>query len=123
MVEPTARLTDERLEEFRRRILAEREAIAALLEQTASDARPVDLGLPIGRLSRMDAMQMQGMAQLNRRQLEVRRERIKVALAALENGTYGTCRACKGPIDLARLEAQPEVPFCQPCQEAFEQEG
>lgn len=116
-------LTDKQLEEFRRRILAEREEIDALLDRTSSDVRPVDLGLPIGRLSRMDAMQMQGMAQLNRRQLEIRRERVKVALAALDNGTYGSCRACKGAIDLARLEAQPEVPFCHACQESFEHEG
>jgi len=66
-------LTEEQVVEFRRRILAEREAIDALLDRTSSDVRPVDLGLPIGRLSRMDAMQMQGMAQLNRRQLEIRR--------------------------------------------------
>ena len=123
MEEATAYLSDEQLEEFWGRIPAEREAIAELLARTSSDVRPVDLGLPVGRLSRMDAMQMQGMAQLNRRQLEIRREGTKVALATLDDGTCGTCRACKGPIDLARLEAQPEVPFCQPCQEAFEQEG
>lgn len=62
------------------------------------------------------------MAQLNRRQLEVRRERVKGALAAIEEGAYGSCRSCKGAIDLPRLDAQPEVPFCIACQEAFESE-
>ncbi len=113
-------MTSDQTERFRQRLLAEQEAIAGLLDRTSTDSRPVDLGLPIGRLSRMDAMQMQGMAQLNRRQLEVRRERVKVALAALDDGSYGSCRACKGAIDLARLEAQPEVPFCLACQESFE---
>ena len=117
------RLSEERLEEYRQRLEEELEAVESLLEGTTADARPVDLGLPIGRLSRMDAMQMQGMAQMNRRQLEIRRERIKVALGALREGTYGLCRSCKRPIDAARLEAQPEVPFCLDCQEAFESEG
>lgn len=113
-------LSDTQLQRFRARLLAERDEIDALLDRTSADSRPVDLGLPIGRLSRMDAMQMQGMAQLNRRQLEIRRERIKVALAALDDGSYGACRACKSAVDLARLEAHPEVPFCLSCQESFE---
>ena len=115
-----ADLASDQLDRFRKRLLAERDEIAGLLDRTSTDSRPVDLGLPIGRLSRMDAMQMQGMAQLNRRQLEIRREQVKVALAALDDGSYGSCRACKGDIDLARLEAHPEVPFCLPCQESFE---
>lgn len=117
-----ARLSDEQLATYRERLEEERQAIEDLLESTRGDVRPVDLGLSIGRLSRMDAMQMQGMAQLNRHQLEVRRERVKVALAALDEGTYGSCRSCKGAIDIARLDAQPEVPFCLACQEAFESE-
>ena len=115
-----ANLTRAQLDVFRQRLLAERDAVASLLERTSSEVRPVDLGLPIGRLSRMDAMQMQGMAQLNRRQLEIRRQRITVALAALDEASYGSCRACKAAIGLARLEAQPEVPFCLACQESFE---
>jgi DnaK suppressor protein len=101
-------------------ITAERDAVMSLLDLTSSDVRPVDVGLPIGRLSRVDAMQMQGMAQLNRRQLEFRRERIKVALAAPDDGSYGSCRACRGILDLARLEAHPDVPFCLACLESFE---
>ncbi len=119
MVDPS----DSRLEGFRERLLAERDEIDGLLDRTATDARPVDLGLPIGRLSRIDAMQMQGMAQLNRHQLEIRRERVKVALAALDDGSYGSCRACRSSIEPARLEAHPEVPFCLACQESFEHEG
>ncbi len=116
------RMTDGQLATCRRRLEQERRAIDELLDSTRGDVRPVDLGLSIGRLSRMDAMQMQGMAQLNRRQLEIRRERVKVAIAALDEGTYGTCRSCRGAIDVARLDAHPEVPFCLACQEAFESE-
>ncbi len=111
------------LDRFHQRLLVGKVAIDGLLERSSADSRPVDLGLPIGRLSRIDAIQMQGVAQLDRRRLESRRERVTVALAAVDEGAHGSCRACRQPIDLARLEAQPEVPFCLPCQESFEQDG
>jgi DnaK suppressor protein len=78
--------------------------------------------LPIGRLTRIDAIQMQAMAQVNRRQLEIRRQQVAAALNAFTAGTYGLCRHCKGPISLRRLEVLPETPFCMECQESFEQE-
>ena len=108
---------------FRQRLLATQNEIEILLGRTTEDSKPVDLDLPIGRLSRADAIQMQNMAELNRRQLEVKLKQVEGALAAVENGSYGSCRACKGEIHPARLDASPETPFCIDCQEAFEQEG
>lgn len=110
----------EQLQQFRERLLDAQESIRAALRQTAGE-RPVEAsGSTIGRLSRMDAMQVQAMAQMGRRQLDIRLQRIEAALAALDAGTYGTCRECKEPIGLKRLEALPEAPFCVPCQESFE---
>jgi DnaK suppressor protein len=114
-------LTTQQIDQFRDRLAALRAEIEGLLGATAEDARPVDLSLPIGRLSRADAMQMQDMAQMNRRQLEIRLKQTEVALTAVGNGTYGSCRSCQQPIGLARLEARPETPFCIDCQESFEQ--
>ncbi len=34
------------------------------------------------------------------------------ALAKLDDGTYGRCEACGGPISEARLEAMPATRFC-----------
>jgi DnaK suppressor protein len=117
-----AHLTEEQLQAFRERLEAARDQIDALLAQTAADVRAPDLDLPIGRLTRIDAIQMHGMAQMNRRQLDVRRQQVLAALATLDAGTYGLCRSCKGPVALARLEVLPEVPFCIDCQERFERE-
>jgi len=110
------------LDEFQKQLEAMKAEIESLLGLTSQDARPVDLDLPIGRLSRADAMQMQEMAGTNRRQLEVRLQQVKGALKALEEGSYGSCRNCHGAINLARLEIRPESPFCIECQEMFEQE-
>ncbi|HUO86059.1 MAG TPA: TraR/DksA C4-type zinc finger protein [Thermoanaerobaculia bacterium] len=115
-------LSEEQLEELRLRLEAAREQIDLLLDQTRADSVAPDLDLPIGRLSRIDAIQMQAMAQMNRRQLEVRRQQVLAALAAHESGAYGLCRSCRGPIAPARLEVLPEVPFCVGCQDRFERE-
>lgn len=45
---------------------------------------------------------------------------IDQALAAIEDGTYGTCTNCGKPIPLERLEAKPWAMLCIDCQEATE---
>lgn len=107
---------------LRKRLLLTQNEIEILLGRTSEDSKPVDLELPIGRLSRADAIQMQNMAELNRRQLEIKLKQVEGALVSVENGSYGLCRGCKGEIHPARLDVSPETPFCIDCQEAFEQE-
>jgi len=118
MTKPSKKMTDK----LSRRLLAARTEIETLLGRTTEGSKPVDLDLPIGRLSRADAIQMQNMAELNRRQLEVKLKQVEGALGAVEDGSYGSCRSCHGEIHPARLEACPETPFCINCQETFEQE-
>lgn len=115
-------LTDEQLQDFKQRLLDAQDAIKALLTQTAVSSRPVDLELPIGRLTRIDALQMQGMAQMNQYQLEIRQKQVEAALSTFSQGTYGMCRHCKDPVHIERLNVLPESPFCIDCQESFEQE-
>lgn len=116
-----AHLTPEQLEGIRERLLNAKAAAEELLAHTAGDSRPVEAsGSTIGRLSRMDAIQVQAMSQMGRRQLDIRLKQIDNALAALEAGSYGMCRHCKEPISLPRLDALPEAPFCMDCQESFE---
>ncbi|HSL83211.1 MAG TPA: TraR/DksA C4-type zinc finger protein [Thermoanaerobaculia bacterium] len=117
-------LTDPQIESFRQRLLAAKAAAEALLARTAEDSRPIEAsGSAIGRLTRMDAIQVQAMGQMSRAQLEVRLRQIDAALDSIAAGTYGLCRQCKGPIARQRLEALPEAPFCLDCQERFEREG
>ncbi len=44
-----------------------------------------------------------------------RLEALAVALSHLDEGTYGVCSRCAGPIGTARLEAVPEAPTCVGC--------
>lgn len=71
----------------------------------------------VGRLSRMDALQGQAMAQAeeDRRQLAIRR--IDAALARLDRGTFGECIECGEWIAVKRLEWDPTVLKCIDCAE------
>lgn len=43
-------------------------------------------------------------------------EEIEEALMRIEQGEYGLCIDCGGPISAKRLEIMPETPRCAPCQ-------
>ncbi len=47
---------------------------------------------------------------------------IHSALKAIENGTYGTCKYCKQPIDEARLRVRPTSTSCVACKKTLTQE-
>jgi len=88
-----------------------------LLLQTSKEGRqPVELDqTAVGRLSRMDALQGQGMAleQARRRELEIKR--IDAALQRIGEGDYGYCLSCDEKIEAKRLELGPTTPTCISC--------
>jgi DnaK suppressor protein len=90
------------------------------LADTEEGAKPVDLDQPIGRLSRMDAMQQQKMVEANRRNAEARLRLVLSARVALGNDDYGLCRECEEPVGFRRLKARPETRYCLRCQSARE---
>lgn len=113
-------LTAAQLEHFREQLLTAKASVEAILNQDAF-GKPVEAAGPtIGRLSRMDAIQVQAMSNMSRYQLDIRRRQIDAALQAMQRSAYGLCRECKELISIERLEALPEAPFCMPCQEGFE---
>jgi len=42
-------------------------------------------------------------------------KKVKAALRAIDNGTYGQCRKCKEMIETGRLEAMPYADLCVSC--------
>ena len=69
----------------------------------------------IGRLSRIDALQQQAMAQGLMARLQMEKRRLEAALDRFDAGTYGVCCACHDAIESARLLSDPAVVFCQAC--------
>ncbi len=73
-----------------------------------------------GRLSRMDAMQAQAMAQASDRRREAMLRRVASALARLDRGEYGACQICEQAIPPKRLEFDPATTLCIVCAEQAE---
>lgn len=88
---------------------------ARALALAASKPAPLDQQ-SVGRLSRMDAMQQQALAQNNLRTLEKRQAQVRAALEHAARGAYGLCRTCEEPIGYRRLKARPEAALCLGCQ-------
>ena len=100
-----------------RRALAEE--LAALAESSAAGAaarRPVTLDQQsVGRLSRMDAMQVQAMAQASDARRRQRARRIEAALGRLDDGEFGFCAAWGEAIPAKRLAIDPTLAHCVDC--------
>ncbi len=113
-------LTPEQVEELTRALVALKTELEGLLDVTREDTRPVDLDEPIGRLTRIDAIQQQKMAAAQRQQHDLRLRQVLQALAAADRGEYGLCKRCEDPISYRRLQARPESPYCLDCQDEID---
>lgn len=101
------------LEAAMRRELAE---IDALVEGTEAGLAPVPLDQQsVGRLSRMDAMQGQALAQEADRRRQAHRIALQLALSRIETGKYGLCLDCGEPIAVRRLQIEPAARLCIRC--------
>ncbi|TNE44138.1 MAG: TraR/DksA family transcriptional regulator [Deltaproteobacteria bacterium] len=113
-------LTADQLAELKRDLEALHDVLEKVLTGNQEDSNPVDLDLPIGRVSRIDAIQQQKMAQANRRTQELRLQQVRAALKAMREDEYGYCRGCDDSIAYQRLKARPETPFCVDCKKRLE---
>lgn len=114
--------TDINLAALRKRLLDRKAELEREDVQTREDRAPVELDQSsVGRLSRMDAMQVQAMAQAthNRRLKEI--QRITAALHRMDEGEYGICLMCDEDIPAKRLEFDPATPICVKCMSETEQ--
>lgn len=100
----------------RQRLLDLKEELLALSRSGDEDRKPVVLDQQsVGRLSRLDSMQVQAMAKAadSRRAVAIRR--IEAALKRLDEGEYGWCVECGEEIAAKRLESDPAAPRCAGC--------
>jgi len=106
------------LEKFKVRLIEERDELRRLARISEDERKPVILDqTEVGRLSRMDAMQIQAMAIETDRRRKVELQRIEAALRRLDEGEYGFCVSCGKAIARKRLENDPTAPTCIACAE------
>ncbi len=90
--------------------------LAAEDETAGTSTAPVTLDQDsVGRLSRIDAMQVQAMALATQERRRQEKARIVAALRRIEAGDYGWCAACGEDIAPARLLNDPTVTHCINC--------
>lgn len=95
--------------------------IMAGREAQQKEGAPVELDqTKVGRLSRMDAMQQQAMAQASGRRTEMELQRIRTAIGRLRSGDYGYCVKCDEEIAEKRLKIDPSALICIDCARAAE---
>lgn len=108
--------TDLDLDAIRQRLLSKRQASVDEDRLSEADRAPVALDQEsVGRLSRIDAMQVQAMAIAAQRRRAQERERIDAAIKRIDAGEFGWCVACGEEISPARLDHAPEMPTCLDC--------
>jgi len=113
-------LDSDELEARRRALVKLHAELTELVSASAEGVKPVDLDEPIGRISRVDAMQQQKMLAANRQAAQLRRRQVEAALARIDSEQYGECQSCGEEIEDRRLGAQPEAAFCFQCQSGRE---
>lgn len=104
----------------RQKVRSKLGALKAELEKqddtSKADRAPVELDqTSVGRLSRIDAMQVQAMALATERRCKAELASVAEALERLDTEEFGYCEVCGEEIAPARLEHNPAAATCIGC--------
>ena len=98
------------------KLLDRKHELERLMAAHEEETKPVQADQTrVGRLSRIDAIQDQAMAQETERRRDAEIHRIDAALAKMESGDYGYCASCDEEISVKRLELDPAAVLCINC--------
>ena len=114
-------LSPAQLQQLKDNLHARREELTELLLQREQTAKPVILDQnSVGRVSRIDAIQQQKMAEANKFQAQQELKKITSALQQLHDEDYGDCLTCGEAIGFPRLQVKPTATLCIACQQLQE---
>ena len=94
------------------------DAIAKIEEELVrleEATQPITPENSIGRISRMDAINNKGVAEVALRSSKRKLGSLKLALSKIDEPDFGNCDSCKNPIAPARLMFMPESTKCVRC--------
>ena len=102
--------------EFRLAIQNELTNFTSQSNQSSAECKPVSLDQQsVGRLSRMDAFQIQEMAKALDTRCQQRCRELNAALNRIERREYGICEGCGDDIPEKRLQINPAARLCIQC--------
>jgi DnaK suppressor protein len=114
-VDQTKELDKRTIAKFKKILLKEREQIVGEVKQIVESSKEMgqdgiqDIGDEAANI-----YNKQVLLSLNENE-RMRLQEADEALDRIENGTYGICEECGGPISLKRLEVRPVAKYCVPC--------
>jgi DnaK suppressor protein len=101
-------LTDDQVAELRLELTHQLQRLERSMKLTEEAARPVELDqTAVGRLSRMDSLQNQGLTKSLQERERIKLARLQEALRCMEGGRYGICVECGADIPFGRLYVFP----------------
>ena len=104
------------IDKAKARLAAKRDELLESSEISSQSRDTVELDQQsVGRLSRMDAMQHQAMAEALERSRKIDLARIDQAMTRLADGDYGYCLECDNEIPDGRLAIDPMAEKCVNC--------
>ena len=109
------KLDKKTIAKFRKILLKEREHIVGEVKQIVESSKEMgqdgiqDIGDEAANM-----YNKQVLLSLNENE-RMRLKEVDESLDRIENGTYGICEECGGPISLKRLEVRPVAKYCVPC--------
>jgi len=109
------KLDKKTIAKFKKLLLKQREEIVGEVKQMVESSKEMgqdgiqDIGDEAANI-----YNKQVLLSLNENE-RVRLQEVDESLDRIENGTYGICEECGGPISLKRLEVRPVAKYCVPC--------
>ncbi len=115
-------LTEIELQNFKTVLEKLKAKLLNITLNSADESATVELDQArFGRLSRMDAIQVQAMNAESMRRRKVELAKIEAAMRRMEEGDYGYCVKCDEGISKERLNVDPSAPMCIDCANKSEQ--
>jgi len=117
------KLDKKAIAKFKKILLKEREQIVGDVKQIVESSKEMgqdgiqDIGDEAANM-----YNKQVLLSLNENE-RIRLKEVDESLDRIENGTYGICDECGGPISLKRLEVRPVAKYCVPCLTKLEKES
>ncbi|HEX7239481.1 MAG TPA: TraR/DksA C4-type zinc finger protein [Longimicrobiaceae bacterium] len=119
MIAARSPLSAAQIGEIREELLRALSRLERSIRISGESARPGDLEQDtVGRLSRIDAIQNQGLTNSLHARERQHLASVTDALRRIEEGSYGACTACGGGIPFERLLVFPETKTCTTCARA-----
>ena len=104
----------EQLQQFREQLKAMKGEIISDVEQTLTDMTSQHGNIPDPNDRATIESDRDFELRLRSRERKLL-DKIEMAIARIDNGTYGICAECEEPIGIKRLQARPVATYCIDC--------